>query len=356
MIDYQKMLKSALTVSALAIAGVGLSWNPAEAAGEVALLTWEGYADESFVKDFEAASGCKLTATYVGSNDDFAPKLAAGGGVYDLISPSIDTTSVMVKAGFVEPIDPSMVLRLDEIFPQFRDASGINIDGKLWGVPYTWGSIPFMYRTDKITEEPDSLAALWDPKYKGKISLWDDKSAIYVAARLNGDTNIYDLSDAQFEAAKAKLIEQKPLVRKYWGTAGELINLFANGEVWISNTWGGYQSAELEKQGIPVKEFIPKENAEGWMDSWQIVKGSENKECAYKWINYSISPMGQCGVAGVTGYSTANPIAAKACMDDETFTTLHMDDVGYIDSLILWQEPKRLSKYIDTWNAVKAAQ
>ena len=191
---------------------------------------------------------------------------------------------------------------------------------------------------------------------KGKISLWDDKSAIYVAARLNGDMNIYSLDDAQFEAAKQKLIEQKPLVRKYWGTAGELINLYANGEVWISNTWGGYQSAELVKQGIPVKEFIPIENAEGWMDSWQIVKGSKNKDCAYKWINFSISPAGQCGVSGVTGYGSSNPGALRECVDAETFAALHMDDVDYINRLMLWEEPARLEKYINTWNAVKAAQ
>ena len=289
------------------------------------------------------------------STAPLAPKLAAGGGVYDLISPSIDTTGVMVAAGLVEPIDVSKVKHFGEIFEQFRNAGGINIDGKVWGVPFVWGSIPFMYRTDKISEEPTSLAALWDPRYKGRISLWDDKSAIYVAARLNGDMNIYDLSDAQLEAAKKKLIEQKPLVRKYWGTAGELINLYANGEVWISNTWGGYQSAELKKQGIPVKEFIPKENAEGWMDSWQVVKGSPNNECAYAYINYMISPQGQCGVSGVTGYSTANPTASKACMTDEQYTALHMNDVGYIDRLMLWQTPTNLEKYINTWNAVKAA-
>ncbi len=60
-------------------------------AAELNVLTWEGYADKSFVEPFEKASGCKVNATYVGSNDDFAPKLAAGGGVYDIITPSIDT-------------------------------------------------------------------------------------------------------------------------------------------------------------------------------------------------------------------------------------------------------------------------
>ena len=43
-------------------------------------------------------------------------------------------------------------------------------------------------------------------------------------------------------------------------------------------------------------------------------------------------------------------------MDDEKFSALHMDDVDYINRLILWQEPERLEKYINTWNAVKATE
>ena len=323
-------------------------------AQELNLLTWEGYADESFVVPFEEATGCQVTATYVGSNDDFVPKLAAGGGVYDLVSPSIDTTSVTVAAGFIDPIDVSRIERFSELYPIFSGAKNITMDGEQWGVPYTWGSIPFMYRTDMIPEAPTSLAVLWDPQYAGKISLWDDKSSIYVAARHNGDMNIYDLDDAQMEAAKQALIEQKPLIKKYWGTAGELIDLFASGEVWISNTWGGYQSAVLLSQGIPVAEFIPEENAEGWADSWQLVKGSPNVDCAYKWMNYAISEEGQCGVSAITGYSVSNPVAAKNCMTPEQFTGLHQDDPDYINSLMLWETPARLELYTNTWNAVKA--
>jgi putative spermidine/putrescine transport system substrate-binding protein/spermidine/putrescine transport system substrate-binding protein len=323
-------------------------------AQELNLLTWEGYADESFVVPFEEATGCQVTATYVGSNDDFVPKLAAGAGVYDLITPSIDTTSVTVEAGFIEPIDVSRIERFDEIYPLFSGAKNITMDGQQWGVPFVWGSIPFMYRTDMIPVAPTSIAALWDPQYAGKVSLWDDKSSIYVAARANGDMNIYDLSDEQLEAAKQKLIEQKPLIKKYWGTAGELIDLFASGEVWISNTWGGYQSAVLLSQGIPVAEFIPEENAEGWADSWQLVKGSPNVDCAYKWLNYAISEEGQCGVSAITGYSVANPVAAKNCMTPEQFTGLHQDDPEYINSLMLWETPARLELYTNTWNAVKA--
>jgi len=352
----RKLLQGVLSVAAAIAVVVGVAGVGAAQAGEVNVLTWEGYADESFIKPFEEASGCKVSATYVGSNDDFAPKLTAGGGVYDLVSPSIDATKALIEAGFIDSVDLSNVPRYEEIYEKFRTAEGVNHDGKIYGVPFSWGSIPFMYRTDKFDTPPTSLKTLWDPALKGKISLWDDKSALYVASRVIGNMNIYNLSDDQLDAAKQKLVEQKPLVRKYWGTAGELVDLYAAGEVWISNTWGGYQSALLAEQNISVKEFIPEEGAEGWMDSWLIVKGTPNEECVYKFINMATTEQGQCGMSNVNGYSSANPVAAENCMTPAQFKELHQDDVGYLDSLLLWENLReRLPAYTNAWNGVKAA-
>lgn len=318
------------------------------------VLTWEGYADPSFIDQFQKESGCTVNATYVGSNDDFAPKLAAGGGVYDLISPSIDVSGLIIDAGFVEPIDTSRIEAWEGIYEKFRKEPGINRDGVIYGMPYSWGAIAFMYRNDAFDTPPTSIAELFDEKHAGKVALWDDKSAIYVAARLNGDMDIYNLSDEQIAAAKARLVEQKPLVRKYWATAGELVDLFAGGEVYISNTWAGYQSSLLAEKDIQVTEFIPEENAEGWMDSWMIVKGRAS-DCAYKFLNMQITELGQCGVANVNGYSAANKEAARACMSDEQFIALHQDDPDYLDSLLLWKPlGERTEAYTNAWNAVKA--
>ena len=323
--------------------------------GQLGLLVWEGYADPSFVKDFEAESGCKVQATYVGSNDDFAPKLAAGGGVYDLLSVSSDAAEVLVRAGFVEPIDISKVPEWNNIYEAFRNVKSINVDGQVWAVPFTWGANPFLYRTDKITTEPDSIAVMWDPQYKGKIGMWDDKSMLYNAARMLGIADPFNMTDEELEKVKAKLIEQKPLVRKYWSTAGEVINLFASDEVWISYTWGGLMLNELGKQNIPVKEFTPKEGADGWNDNWMIVKGSPNMDCAMKYINYMMSAKGQCGVSTVTGYSATNPVAAKTCMSPEEFKAKHQDDIDFVGKLHMWQAPPRIEDYTNAWNAVKAA-
>ncbi len=330
-----------------------------QAEGELSVLTWEGYTDPSFVEIFEAESGCSVTPTYVGSNDEYPAKLAAGGGVYDLVSPSVDTTTILMKAGLVEEIDISRVPRWEELYESFRNHVGVNYEGGVYGVPFTWGSIPFMYRADKFDMAPESITSLWeDDALAGTVSLWDDKTNIYIVARMlfGTDVNVYDLSDDQLAAVRDKLIDLKPRIRKFWSTAGELVNLYANGEVTISNTWGGYQSALLADEGIEMIEFIPLEKADGWADAWQIVAGTPNSDCAYKWLDFATAPGGQCGVVNVTGYSGSNPVVLRECLDEATFDALNLADFKYIDGLVLWEEPARVDAYINTWNAVKAAQ
>jgi spermidine/putrescine-binding protein len=133
------------------------------------------------------------------------------------------------------------------------------------------------------------------------------------------------------------------------------VDLYKAGEVVISNTWAGYQSGLLAAEGIKVTEFIPTEGAEGWLDSWMVVKDTPNKECAYKFLNMQLSELGQCGVANVNGYSATNAAAAKSCMTPEQFAALHQDDPTYLDSLMIWQPlGDRFEAYTNAWNAVKA--
>ncbi|KMO17507.1 ABC transporter substrate-binding protein [Methylobacterium indicum] len=344
------------TAATLAVTASLLSQAATAHAGELNLLTWEGYAPDASVKPFEAASGCKVTATYVGSNDDFAAKLAAGGGVYDIITPSLDTVPMMQLAGFTQPIDVAKVKDYDGIYPEFAKAEALVAKGRIWAVPMVWGSVSIIYRPDKVPA-PDSIGVLFDPKYKGRISLWDDKSAIYWTARYLGYSNIFDLSDKQLDTIKAKLIEQKSLTRKYWTSAGELTELIANGEVYVSNAWTGLTSKEVNalKKGFSVAEVTPKERAEGWMDSMMLVTGSPNTECAYKFMSFMQSPAGQCGIAQSTGYFPVNPKAVGTCMDETTRQERKVGNIDFVKSLVMWQQPKRLDKYIEVWNAVKSA-
>lgn len=329
--------------------------GPALAQGSLNLLVWEGYADPSFVREFEAASDCRVSATYVGSNDDFLPKLQAGGGsVYDLMSVSADASPILIAAGLVDPVDTTRITNWDAVYDSFRADASINAEGQVWGVPLQWSANPFIYRTDMIATAPTSITELWKPEYAGKVGMWDDKSSLYNTARMLGIADPFDMSDEELATVEAKLLEQKPLVRKYWSTSGELTNLMASGEIYISYTWGGLMLGELEKLGIPVAEFSPEEGVDGWIDNWMLVKGTPNTDCAYAYMDYTIAAAGQCAVSQVTGYWPTNPEAAS-CMSPEDIEMKHVGDTSIIETLAMWQTPARPVEYADTWNAVKAA-
>ena len=182
----------------------------------------------------------------MGSNDEIIAKVAAGGGGFDMVSPAVNYAQIMVSLGALEPLYQSRLEHLQDMSDSFLTHPGvIDADGQAWTVPMAWGSIPLLYRTDKFETPPTSATVLWDPAYAGKIATQDVSMTIFMAARIlyGADVDVYNLSDEQLEEIKAKLIEQKPLLRTYWSTGGYLINLYANDEVWVSETLGGYQVA-----------------------------------------------------------------------------------------------------------------
>jgi spermidine/putrescine-binding protein len=325
------------------------------------LLVWEGYADPSFVKSFEEQHHCKVTASYMGSSDELMAKLRGGSaGNYDVISPSSDVATSIATGNLAAPLDLSKIPSYSQLSPQLTNLPLVRVAGQVYGVPFMWGPDPLIYDTTVFANPPDSWNVLWDPKYKGKISVWDDLSTVYMAAQVLGydkpdPSQLYNLSDEQLEAVKKKLLELKPNIRKMWATGGDLTNLFQNHEIVASMGWP-LNTVELKKINLPVGETIPKENTTGWIDHLMITAGSENKELAYQFLEYMIEAQTQKKVTDVTRYTPANPQAAQFMTADEV-KTLHLDDVdNYQKRLYFWQNVPRRAKYTEIWNEVKAAQ
>src|SRR5215467_221267 len=306
------------TMAALAfLAGSCKQSQPA-----LSLLVWEGYADPSFVHDFEVSHHCRVVAAYMGSSDELVAKLRGGSAAnYDVISPSSDVATSIVRANLAAPLDLSKIPSYSQLSARLRDSPLVKANGQTYGVPFVWGPNPLLYDTTAFKQPPDSWSILWDPKYKGKISLWDELSSVYMAAQVLGydkpDPNqLYNLSDAQLEAVKKKLIELKPNIRKYWATGGELTNLFQNHEVVAAMGWP-LMTNQLRKANFPIAEIIPKENTTGWIDHLMITAASQNKELATEFLAYMIEAKTQKLVADFTGYDPANPGAAQFMADDQ---------------------------------------
>jgi Spermidine/putrescine-binding periplasmic protein len=325
------------------------------------LLVWEGYADPSFVKAFEEQNHCRVSASYMGSSDELVAKLRGGSaGNYDVISPSSDVATMISEGGMAAPLDLSDLPSYEQLSSKLRSMPLVRVNGNIYGVPFMWGPNPLIYDTTAFSTPPDTWGAMWDPKLKEKISVWDDLSTLYMAAQVLGfdkpDPNhLYNLSDPELDAVKNKLLALKPNIRKIWSTGGELTNLFENHEVVAAMGWP-LMTNQLRQANFPVGEVIPKENTTGWIDHLMITAGSENKVLAYKFLGYMIEARTQKKVADITGYAPANPQASQF-MSAEQRKSLHLDNADeYQKRIYFWQNVPRRAKYNEIWNEVKAAQ
>src|SRR5260370_16166247 len=176
------------------------------------LLVWEGYADAAVVKAFEESHHCKVSASYMGSSDELVAKLRGGSASnYDVISPSSDVASSIARAGLAAPLDLSRLPSYTQLSSKVRDLPLVKANAQVYGVPFMWGPNPMLYDTTAFAQPPDSSTIFWDPKYTGKISVWDDLSTVYLAAQILGLDNpdpsqLYNLTDDQLAAVKRKPI------------------------------------------------------------------------------------------------------------------------------------------------------
>jgi putative spermidine/putrescine transport system substrate-binding protein/spermidine/putrescine transport system substrate-binding protein len=346
------------SIAALALL---LSISCRKSSPTLGLLVWEGYADPSFVADFEKKCQCKVSASYMGSSDELVAKLRGGSAAnYDIISPSSDVATMLATTGLAAPLDLSKIPSYKDLMPKLTSLPLVKSGGNVYGVPFQWGPNPLLYDTTAFPQPPESWSILWDPKLKGKVSLWDDLSSVYMAAQVLGYDQpdphaLYHLSDEQLEKVKAKLIELKPNVRKLWSTGGELTNLFENHEVQIAMGWP-LMTNQLRKRNFPIGETIPKENTTGWIDHLMITSASEHKELAHQFLEYLVEAKTQQQVSAVTGYLPVNPDVAQYLSAEEK-KNLHLDDLdNYQRRIYFWENVPRRDRYNQIWNEVKAAQ
>lgn len=76
-------------------------------------------------------------------------------------------------------LDLSKLPSYQDLSPKLRALPLVRVGGNVYGVPFTWGPNPLLYDTTVFSAPPEGRAVLWDPKYRGKISVWDELSTVY---------------------------------------------------------------------------------------------------------------------------------------------------------------------------------
>jgi putative spermidine/putrescine transport system substrate-binding protein len=317
--------------------------------GVLNVVAWEGYAQDDWVKPFEAATGCMVHAKYAGSSDEMVALMRNGGGdQYDVVSASGDATLRLIYGHNVQPINIKLIPAWNNFIPQLQSPDFNTVKGVHYGVSYEWGPNTLLYNTKVVTPAPTSWSVIYDNTYAGKITVPDNPiqiadAALYLSKSQPslGITDPYELNQTQMDAAVALLKQQRPLIKKYWALASDEISLFTNGDAVVGAAWP-YQTNTLQAAKVPVADTLPAEGVTGWADTWMVSSKTPHPNCAYEWINWVTTPKVQAQQAIYFGETPANTLACKE-MDAQqagSCAQYHANaPASYFDAIKFWKTP-----------------
>ncbi|PRX29392.1 putative spermidine/putrescine transport system substrate-binding protein [Meinhardsimonia xiamenensis] len=326
--------------------------------GQLDIVAWPGYIERGetdpafdWVTKFEEATGCKVQVKTANTSDEMVALMNEGG--FDLVTASGDASLRLIAGKRVQPINISLIPSWDTIDDRLKNAPWHTVNGVHYGVPYMWGPNVLMYNSEAFGDSPPSSwnvvfeeMTLPDGKSnKGRIEAYD--GPIYIAdAALYlmyhrpelGIKSPYELNQEQYNAALDLLRQQRKLVARYWHDAFIQIDDFKNEGIVASGSWP-FQVNLLQAEGFPVASTIPVEGATGWADTTMMHVDAAHPNCAYMWMEHTLSSNLQSDLSVWFG---ANPSVPAACSDGRGMQTpegCRKNGFDDFDKIHFWQTP-----------------
>jgi putative spermidine/putrescine transport system substrate-binding protein len=326
--------------------------------GQLDIVAWPGYIERGetdpnfdWVTKFEEATGCKVNVKTANTSDEMVALMNEGG--FDLVTASGDASLRLIAGDRVQPINTDLIPSWNTVDPRLQNAPWYVVDGVHYGVPYMWGPNVLMYNTEIFGDTPPTS---WNVVFeeqtlpdgqsnKGRVQAYDGPIHIADAAQYLmfhkpelGITSPYELNADQYAAALDLLRGQRELVSRYWHDAFIQIDDFKNEGMAASGSWP-FQVNLLQAGGAPVASVIPQEGATGWADTTMLAAEAEHPNCAYMWMEHTLSSN---LMSDLSVWFGANPAVPAACTDGRGMQTAEgctkngFDD---FDKIRFWTTP-----------------
>jgi spermidine/putrescine transport system substrate-binding protein len=338
----------------------------AESGGDFKILNYSDYMAPGVMKDFGKKHGVTVQVTPYNNYDEMLAKIRAPGESFDLVFPGPSVLSKMVYAELLQPLNHSYVPNLGNVWPEYQDPW---YDRQAhYTVPYTIYGTGVLYRTDRVTDVPDSgYDLIWDKQYAGKVYLLDDLGeAIGMSLLRNGiTTDINTSSAADVQKATDSLIELIDLV-----DVKANVNAYSEipeGTATVHQGWSGDAIAGqyyLPKGQTPEvyaywRPDDPTQRAIG-SDVIAIPKSAKKPVLAHMFINDLLDNAIALKNFGWNGYQPPiNKLSAKYLVDQQYIPENIMNAVivpGDFDSGLTFYEvsPQTEALWRNQWSRFKA--
>lgn len=272
---------------------------------ELNMLGWYGTAEPDMIGAFEEENNVKFVPKYYAGGDNMLAALAQNPpGTFDIIHTDAEYAKLLIANDLVMELDPDdypMDDLLHEDFTKFAGHWGE--DGKLFSLISRFGHLGVSYNKDALSEKAaSSYEAFWMPELKGKVGHFDwHLPSLGQMSLLEGNASPFDIDDDAWDKVQARTMSLKPQVGGYFDFGGTFAGL-KNGEMLAMCGIGDWVTGILERDGAPVSSVVPEEGGIQWTESYSIVKTSEKKDMALKYLAYTMSPEGQVKTAQMLGY------------------------------------------------------
>ena len=288
---------------------------------ELHVYNWSDYIAADTVANFEKQSGIKVTYDVYDSNEILESKLLVGKSGYDLVFPTARPfVDRHIKSNIYQPLDKSKLSNLGNVDPVIAQSLNDIDPGNRFAVPYMWGTTGIGYNVDKVKavlgpDMPlDTWRLLFDPRIVEKlkscgVSLMDDPTEVFVAARAYTGKDTSDFSEAAVQEAAAVINAVRPMIRYFHSS--QYINDLANGDVCVAMGYSGdilqaRDRAAEANNGVQVAYVAPAEGAVVWTDVMVIPKDAPNADAAHAFINYLLEPKVIAEITNHVAYANAN--------------------------------------------------
>jgi putrescine transport system substrate-binding protein len=297
---------------------------------ELHIFNWSDYIAEDTVSNFQEKTGIKVTYDVYDSNEILEAKLLAGRSGYDLAFPTARPFADRhIQAKIYQPVDKAALTNYGNIDPVILKSLSDIDPGNKYLVPYMWGTTGIGYNVEKVkailgNDMPlDTWKLIFDPVIVKKlsvcgVSLMDDATEVFVAARAYLGKNTEDFSKSAVDEAASAVSAARPHIRYFHSS--QYISDLANGDLCVAHGYSGdmlqaRDRAIEAKNGVNVAYAVPSEGAVVWTDVMVIPADAPNPAAANAYINYILQPEVVAPISNFVSYANAN-IKASELVDE----------------------------------------
>jgi spermidine/putrescine transport system substrate-binding protein len=300
-------------------------WANQTKAGQLDFANWPLYMDTAKVggktvypslQEFTKESGIKVNyKEVIQENDAFLgrlnPSLKAGQDPgWDLIViTNGGPIEKLIRQGFLTELDHSKLPNFEKnAGPAFKNPS--YDPGNKYTLAWQSGLTGLAYNPKLTKREITSFQDLFDPAFKGKITMFGDDTDFPTLSMIGIGIDPEKSTEADWRRAAEKMKELKPQLREFIDNAGEA-EVLASGNAWISMAYSG-DIYQLNNSGSPdIKFVVPKEGAALWTDNMAIPKGAKHPLDAITYMDYVYKPEVAAKLAEYIAYITPVPAAKE---------------------------------------------